>query len=62
MDARLAALEAHMTHVTDDVREIKSDLKDIRNDMKVDFRILIAAGITATCGLAWLLATGFKWI
>lgn len=58
-----------MTHVVDDVREIKADVKElradvtkefssVRSDMRSDFRWVLAA----FAGLAGLMAKGFGWL
>ena len=39
MEARLASLEAHMTHVYDDVRDIKAEVKSLRAVGETNFKI-----------------------
>lgn len=62
VEARLSALEAHMTHVVDDVREIKSDLRELTDKVDSNFRWLLAAGATGVTALLGVLARGFGWI
>lgn len=61
MEARVAKLEASVSHVERDIADIKSDIREIRNNMRDDFRILFGAIITASLGLAVIIAKGFKW-
>lgn len=62
MEARVARLEASVSHIESDVSEIKSDLREIRKEARTDFRIMFGALITATLGLAALMARGFGWL
>lgn len=51
-----------MTHVVDDVREIKSDLRELTDKVDSNFRWLLAAGATGVTALLGVLARGFGWI
>jgi hypothetical protein len=43
-------------------RDIKADLRSVRDNARTDFRLLFSALITVALGLAALMADGFKWI
>jgi hypothetical protein len=61
MEPRVAALEAHFKHLSDDVSDIKSDVRGIRSEARTDFRVLFGALIAVALGLAGLMAKGFHW-
>ena len=62
MEARVAKLEAAMEYVQRDLGEIKTDIREIKKDAKVDFRLLFGAVIAVALGLAGLMAKGFQWL
>lgn len=62
MEARVAKLESTTEHILRELVEMKSDIRDLRSDAKVDFRILFGALIFASLGLAGLMARGFHWL
>jgi hypothetical protein len=68
MEARVAVLEQIAKDTKEILVEMKRDIRELRQDQKSDFRILFAALITATLGLAGMIAGlgvimahGFKW-
>ncbi len=61
MEARVAVLEQIAKDTRDVLVEMKRDIRDIRNDQKIDFRLLFGALITVAVGLAAIMAHGFKW-
>lgn len=62
LEARVARLEASMEFVVIMLRELKDEVRQLRTDARNDFRILFAVNISATLGLAGVLAKGFGWI
>lgn len=62
MEARVAKLEAAMEYVQRDIGEIKSDIREIKEHARADFRILFGALIAVALGLAGLMAKGFHWL
>lgn len=69
IDARIAKLEAGVSHLERDVFEIKALLRGhdakfdgIRDRMDRDFRLTWGALIALGLGLAGLMAKGFHWI
>lgn len=62
MEARVAKLEASVEHIQQDLAELKTDTRAIRD--KVDNHFLILGGmiIAAVLGLAGLMAKGFGWL
>ena len=66
MEPRVAKLEAAVEHIEEDVGDIKTDIRGLRGDIStirtLDFRILFGAIITATLGLALIMAKGFHWL
>lgn len=69
MEARVAKLESDVGHIQQDIGEIKHDIRDLKNvdirdirdALRTDFRLLFGALITATLGLAAVMAKGFHW-
>ena len=61
MEARVAVLEQIAKDTKEILGEIKRDIRDIRQDQKVDFRVLFGALISVAVGLAAIMAHGFKW-
>ncbi|EKN3681986.1 hypothetical protein OU500_000369 [Yersinia enterocolitica] len=70
VESRIARLESDVSYIKRDIGDIKTDirqirdtdLKDIRQDMKTDFRIIFAAIITVAIGLAGIMGKGFGWL
>lgn len=62
MEARVAKLEASVTHIERDIGGLLADVRELRRDMRSDFRLLFGAIITTTIGLAGLMAKGFGWL
>lgn len=79
MEARLAKLEATVSHIQSDLTDIKQDIGEFRKENRddfasvraafasagakgeKDFRLLFGSLITATVGLAAIMAKGFGW-
>ncbi|WP_230390298.1 hypothetical protein [Pseudomonas guariconensis] len=62
LEARIAKLETHVEYIRRDLDVIVDDLREHRKETRSDFRILFGALITATLGLAALMAKGFGWL
>lgn len=62
MEARVARLEATTEHILRELVEMKKDIRELRADGKIDFRILFGALIATALGLAGLMAHGFHWL
>lgn len=62
MEARIAKLEIAMEYVQRDLGEIKSDIRQIKDHARTDFRMLFGALIAVALGLAGLMAKGFHWL
>ena len=74
LEARVAKLEAAVEHIQADMAEIRvrppyafkaqvhDDFKDLRADMRSDFRWTISVLAGGAVGLAGLMAKGFKWL
>jgi hypothetical protein len=62
MEARIAKLETAMEYVQRDLGEIKSDIRQIKDHARTDFRMLFGALIAVALGLAGLMAKGFHWL
>ena len=62
MPARLAKVESDVGHIQSDIAEIKIDIRAIKLDARSDFRLLFGALITATLGLAGLIARSAGWL
>ncbi len=58
----VAKIETKVDHAEHAVREVKGDLKSLRDTTQLDFRILFGAIITVALGLAAIMAHGFKWL
>jgi hypothetical protein len=59
---RVAVLETHIEHINKNIGIIQQDIRDIRGDMKTDFRVTWAGLFIVALGLAGMMAKGFKWI
>ena len=62
LEAGVAVLGAHVTHIRDDLTAIRADIRDIRDAARTDFRLLFGALIAVALGLAGLMARGFGWL
>lgn len=62
MEARIAKLETTMEYVQRDLGEIKTDIRQIKDHARTDFRMLFGALIAVALGLAGLMAKGFHWL
>jgi len=62
MEARVAKLESTTEYIQRDIAELKVDARELRQDLKTDFRILFGAIIAVALGLAGLMAKGFGWL
>ena len=62
MEPRIAKLESHFEYIRRDLDSVATDVKDLRKDMREDFRILFGALVVVALGLAGLMAKGFGWI
>ena len=76
LEVRVAVLEADLGNIKTNIVDIKSDIKDVRSEIKALSEKLSAGviwilgvgggivllGISATVGLAYLMAKGFKWL
>ncbi|WP_058912873.1 hypothetical protein [Entomohabitans teleogrylli] len=61
-DSRLSRIEADIDHVKSMLRDIKDDAREVRQDMRSDFKLLFGALIAAVLGLAGIMAHGFGWL
>ncbi len=61
MEARVAKLESAVEYIQRDIGELKDDVREIRRDMRTDFRLLFGAIIATALSLAGLMAKGFHW-
>jgi hypothetical protein len=62
MGARIAKLEAAVEHIERDIGDIKTELRGLRGEARVDFRLLFGAIIAVALGIAGLMAKGFHWL
>lgn len=62
MEPRVARLEVEYEHVRRDLDEIKVDQRELRRDMRADFRITWCGLFAVALGLAGLMAKGFGWL
>ncbi len=62
MEARIARLEATITHIHESMTDLKSDIREIKSHARSDFRVLFGALIAVALGLAGLMARGFGWL
>lgn len=59
------SLSSHVTlveYIQRDIAEIKLDIREIKKDSRVDFRLLFGAILTMGVTLGGLMAKGFHWI
>ena len=59
---RVARLEVTCERILDELRELRSEMRDLRRTASSDFRILFSAIIAVALGLASVMANGFGWI
>jgi hypothetical protein len=62
MEARVKALETHIEYVRDDLKSLRTDVRELRSAHDRDFRIIFVALMSTAMGLAGLIAKGFKWL
>lgn len=62
MEAQVAKLSADMENIKIAVTDIKTDIRELRRDAKMDFRLLFGALVFVALGLAGLMAKGFHWL
>lgn len=62
VEARLTAIETHLSYLKEDVGELKTEAKEGRRVQDRDFRLLFGGLIAVALGLAALMAKGFHWI
>ena len=69
MEARIARLEAHVEHIDKtldemklDARELRAEVKEVRQEARTDFRLTFGALIAVAIGLAGMMAKGFGWL
>ena len=61
-EARIAKVEASLESVDKTLTEIKHEIRTLRENARADFRLVFAAIIAVTLGLAGLMAKGFHWL
>lgn len=62
IDNRLVRVEVTAEHVKEDLRDLRVEVRGVRDQARVDFRLLFGALISLALGMAALLAKGFHWI
>lgn len=62
MEARVAKLENHFEYIRRDLDDVKLDVREIKKDMREDFRIMFGALVVVALGLAGMMAKGFGWL
>lgn len=62
IEPRLARIEAVLEYVQRDVGELKSDVREMRQEHRSDFRMLFSAIITLALGMATMMAKTFDWL
>lgn len=62
MEARVTKLETAVEYISRDLKEIKDEVREIKRDARVDFRLLFGAIIALGLGMAGLMAKGFHWL
>ncbi|RED38151.1 hypothetical protein BJ123_105231 [Rhodopseudomonas thermotolerans] len=53
MGARIAKLEAAVEHIERDIGDIKTELRSLRGEARVDFRLLFGAIIAVALGVSF---------
>ncbi len=62
MESRIAVLEEIASSTKSTLRELREDVRWVRDKQETDFRIMFGVLITAALGLATLMARGFHWL
>lgn len=66
LQSDVAVLKSDVSEIKHEQRsfrhEVVSEFKEIRRDMRSDFRILFSALITVALGLTAIMARGFHWL
>lgn len=62
IDNRLGRVEVIVEHVKEDVRDLRIEVRGVRDQARVDFRLLFGALISMALGMTALMARGFHWI
>jgi len=62
MEARIAVLEEIAVSTRATLKDLRDDLRTVRDRQEADFRILFAALIGLALGMAGLMAKGFHWV
>lgn len=60
-EQRITRVETAMENLVQNTNEINHDLREIKQDIKSDFRWLLAIMLGSNAGLFALMAHGFKW-
>lgn len=68
LEPRVRAVEVHIEHIRGDIAEMKTDLKDVRVDLRslsekleARFYNLLMLGLGATAVVLGVMGKGFKW-
>ncbi len=61
MESRIGVLEEIASSTKSTLRELRDDVRWVRDKQETDFRIMFGVLITAALGLATLMARGFHW-
>lgn len=61
-EERVAKIEAVIEGTDRRLANIETDVREIRRDLRGDFRVVFGAIITVAIGLATLMAKGFNWL
>ncbi|MET0506379.1 MAG: hypothetical protein ABWZ85_13720 [Luteibacter sp.] len=62
IDNRLLRVEVTVGHIKEDVRDLRIEVRSVRDQARVDFRLLFGALVSVALGMAALMAKGFHWI
>jgi len=62
MEARIAVLKEIAVSTRATLKDLRDDLRTVRDRQEADFRILFAALIGLALGMAGLMAKGFHWV
>ncbi len=61
MEARVAVLEEIASSTRGMLKELRDDMRSVRDKQETDFRITVALQATSILALAGLMAHGFHW-
>ncbi len=61
MDSRLTRVEVTVEHIQDDLRDLRSEFRIMRDQARVDFRLLFGALISLAFGMSAMMVKGFHW-